>query len=107
MSTCSRSMMSCETTGLFLVFRKLQQDVVGFRQFLKNQRPDSDQQQKKLAAELMGRWQNGTPLVVSPDTPLELNDDNDPRPQRLSLRPGRSAGPKVPPRLPRPTVESA
>ncbi len=65
--------------GTFLVFRKLQQDVVGFRQFLKNQRPDSDQQQKKLAAELMGRWQNGTPLVVSPDTPLALTDDNDPR----------------------------
>ena len=65
--------------GTFLVFRKLRQDVVGFREFLKQQRPGNDQAQKKLAAEFMGRWQNGTPLVVSPDTPLELTDDNDQR----------------------------
>ncbi len=65
--------------GTFLVFRKLQQDVVGFREFLKQQRPDDELAQKRLAAEFMGRWQNGTPLSVSPHTPLKLTDDNDPR----------------------------
>lgn len=65
--------------GTYLVFRKLEQDVVGFRDFLKRQRPESKEAQDRLAAQFMGRWQNGTPLVVSPETPLTLTDDRDPR----------------------------
>ncbi len=65
--------------GTYLVFRKLEQDVVGFRTFLQQQRPDSKAAQDRLAAQFMGRWQNGTPLVVSPDTPLELEGERDPR----------------------------
>jgi Dyp-type peroxidase family len=52
----------------FLIFRKLEQDVVGFRTFLRRQRPDSSDEQDALAAQMVGRWYNGTPLVLSPET---------------------------------------
>jgi len=53
----------------FLVFRKLEQDVVGFRDFLDTQRPGDTSAQAKLAAQMMGRWPDGTPLVLSPGAP--------------------------------------
>jgi len=52
----------------YLVFRKLEQDVEGFRAFLEQQRPDDRRAQKKLAAQFFGRWPNGTSLVHSPYT---------------------------------------
>jgi len=65
----------------FLVFRKLEQDVAGFRAFLASQRPGSTGAQTRLAAQMMGRWPDGTPLVLSPGapnagglTPAQLND---------------------------------
>jgi Dyp-type peroxidase family len=61
----------------FVVFRKLEQDVAGFRAFLAKQRPGSVEAQRKLAAQFVGRWQNGTPLVLAPDVPLELGDDSE------------------------------
>lgn len=61
----------------FLVFRKLEQDVAGFRAFLARQRPGNAEAQRKLAAEFVGRWQNGMPLVLAPDAPLELGDDSE------------------------------
>jgi deferrochelatase/peroxidase EfeB/cytochrome P450 len=51
----------------FLVFRKLEQDVAGFRAFLSWQRPKDGEAQKALAAQFVGRWPNGTPLVLSPE----------------------------------------
>jgi deferrochelatase/peroxidase EfeB len=50
----------------YLVFRKLEQDVEGFRAFLEQQRPDDKRAQQKLAAQFVGRWPNGTSLVHSP-----------------------------------------
>jgi Dyp-type peroxidase family len=47
----------------FLVFRKLEQDVAGFRDFLKRQKPDDPAAQERLAAEMMGRRKDGTPLA--------------------------------------------
>ncbi|MEX0344283.1 MAG: hypothetical protein AB3N20_05125 [Rhizobiaceae bacterium] len=58
------------------VFRKLEQDVIGFRNFLKSQRSTSDGQEK-LAAQFMGRWKDGTPLVISPDHDMNLGRDLD------------------------------
>jgi hypothetical protein len=50
--------------GSFGAFRLLYQDVEGFNNFLsKSQTPDL------LAAKMCGRWQDGTPLEVSPDKP--------------------------------------
>ena len=62
--------------GTYQVFRKLEQDVVGFRNYLSSQR-DTKAEQEKLAAQFMGRWKDGTPLIVSPDREIGLGDDLD------------------------------
>ncbi|MCW5736919.1 MAG: hypothetical protein KIS73_22525 [Enhydrobacter sp.] len=67
------------TGSTFLVFRKLEQDVGLFRSFLAQQRPDSDTGRRKLAAQLVGRWPNGTSLVASPDAEIDLGDDHEGR----------------------------
>jgi Dyp-type peroxidase family len=61
----------------FVVFRKLEQDVPGFRMFLGKQRPAGQKAQTRLASQFMGRWPNGTPLVLAPDAPLDLGSDPD------------------------------
>jgi deferrochelatase/peroxidase EfeB len=53
----------------FLVFRKLEQDVYGFRAFLEQQRPNDRNAKRKLGAQFVGRWKNGTSLVRSPEGP--------------------------------------
>lgn len=62
--------------GSYLVLRKLQQDVAGFQHFLEAHRElavgDTDTQRKQwLAAKLMGRWPDGSPLRPGEDTPPE------------------------------------
>ncbi|HEY7118705.1 MAG TPA: hypothetical protein VH475_19095 [Tepidisphaeraceae bacterium] len=66
--------------GSFGVFRIEEQDVVGFENYLQCQKDRIDPE--LLAAKLMGRWRNGVPLALSPDTdsppggmdPDKLND---------------------------------
>jgi Dyp-type peroxidase family len=65
--------------GTFLVVRQLQQHVQAFRQFVRTNAGPDEACQKHLAARLIGRWPNGTPLVLSPEreSPMaedELND---------------------------------
>lgn len=80
--------------GTYVVFRKLAQDVVGFRNFLKAQRPGSQAEQELLGAQLVGRWKSGASLVVAPDVDLwtddeRMNDfvyaDDDPRGEKCPL----------------------
>lgn len=52
--------------GTYLVFRKLAQDVGGFRSFLRMQRPGSVEAQDRLGAQIVGRWKNGRSLVAAP-----------------------------------------
>jgi deferrochelatase/peroxidase EfeB len=52
--------------GSFGVFKLIEQDVIGFENFLQAHKDKIDPE--LLAAKLMGRWRNGTPLVLSPDT---------------------------------------
>ncbi len=52
--------------GSFGVFKMLEQDVVGFENFLQSNKDQIDPE--LLAAKLMGRWRNGTPLTLSPET---------------------------------------
>jgi deferrochelatase/peroxidase EfeB/cytochrome P450 len=59
--------------GTYVVFRKLEQDVRGFHTFLGRQRPQSHEAAVALSAQFVGRWPNGTPLVVSPDAPREVD----------------------------------
>jgi Dyp-type peroxidase family len=60
----------------YMVFRWIYQDVAAFNQFLRERAhevaPDLPPRnaQELLAAKMVGRWRDGTPLVVSPDGPL-------------------------------------
>ncbi len=66
--------------GTFAVYRKLRQDVAGFRTFLGEERDAAEAEH--LAAKLMGRWRSGAPLALAaaaddPDLaadPLRAND---------------------------------
>jgi deferrochelatase/peroxidase EfeB len=65
--------------GSFAVFKMIRTDVVGFENFLQSHKDRIDPE--LLAAKLCGRWRNGVPLMLSPDTdklaglsPDALND---------------------------------
>ncbi len=66
--------------GSFAVFKKIETDVVGFEKFLQSNKDKIDPE--LLAAKMCGRWRNGVPLVLSPDTdspaggisPAQLNN---------------------------------
>ena len=51
--------------GTYIVFRKLQQRVAAFRQFLKAN-STGPEDQELLAAKMMGRWRSGAPLALCP-----------------------------------------
>lgn len=52
--------------GSFAVFKKIETDVVGFEKFLQSNKDKIDPE--LLAAKMCGRWRNGVPLVLSPDS---------------------------------------
>ena len=53
--------------GTYMVWRKLHQDVALFRRILRDAAAGYEQGgEEALAAKMVGRWRNGTPLVVSP-----------------------------------------
>jgi deferrochelatase/peroxidase EfeB len=54
--------------GSFAAFRILRQEVDAFEQFLRDTAPKMGMGVEMLAAKLCGRWRNGVPLVLSPDT---------------------------------------
>ncbi len=75
--------------GTFLVMRKLQQEVVRFRQYLKEEAErmmkvpgclpdkvagDVCKVQEYLAAKMMGRWNDGSPVDLYPDAPAQAPD---------------------------------
>jgi Dyp-type peroxidase family len=56
--------------GTYMVWRKLHQDVALFRRTLRHAAGlYHDGDEEKLAAKIVGRWRNGTPLVTSPEAP--------------------------------------
>jgi Dyp-type peroxidase family len=54
------------TNGSYMALRKLEQDVVGFRSFLKRHQQES---QPPLGPQMVGRWPDGSPLVKFPEGP--------------------------------------
>jgi len=52
--------------GSFAVFKMVETDVVGFENFLQANKAKIDPE--LLAAKMCGRWRNGVPLELSPDT---------------------------------------
>ena len=66
-STASDQQEAERLGSTFLVFRKLEQDVSGFRAFLIDAVQNDDKAQEALAAQFVGRWRNGVPLALSPE----------------------------------------
>jgi deferrochelatase/peroxidase EfeB len=66
--------------GSFAVFKIIKTDVAGFEKFLQSNKERIDPE--LLAAKMCGRWRNGVPLALSPETdsppseisPEQLND---------------------------------
>jgi Dyp-type peroxidase family len=54
--------------GTFMVYRKLHQNVAHFRRFLRESGPQYGETEQ-LAAKVVGRWRDGTPLELSPCNP--------------------------------------
>jgi Dyp-type peroxidase family len=59
--------------GTYLVYRELAQDVAGFRNYLDQQAQRTPLSPSTIAAKLVGRWSDGSPLVVTPDEPRDGN----------------------------------
>ena len=57
--------------GTFMVYRKLYQDVARFRRFTKFEAADPGGlgDEERVAAKIVGRWKDGSPLVRSPYAP--------------------------------------
>src|SRR5262249_2008769 len=64
--------------GSFGAFRILMQDVAAFEAYLQKAAPTIGITPDMLAAKFLGRWRNGTPLTLSPDTdhPVPENQPN-------------------------------
>ncbi|MQA30191.1 MAG: peroxidase [Luteitalea sp.] len=55
--------------GSFVAFRILEQDCDGFEAFLKSASEQTGLDPELVAAKICGRWRNGVPLALAPDTP--------------------------------------
>jgi Dyp-type peroxidase family len=53
--------------GTFMAYRRLQQHVGAFREFLRQHGGPTAEGQELIAAKLMGRWRSGAPLVLAPE----------------------------------------
>ena len=69
--------------GSFMAYRRLQEHVGTFREYLSNH-AETPEEQELLAAKFMGRWRSGAPLVLAPEhddpelgaDPMRNNDFN-------------------------------
>ena len=63
--------------GTFMVYRKMHQNVGAFRNYLNEKAQKYPGGRDKLAAKFVGRWQDGTPLELSPNGPNQeiVKDD--------------------------------
>jgi Dyp-type peroxidase family len=65
-----------DRNATFMVWRKLHQDVAGFRAQLADQARRLGLDEELVAAKLVGRWRDGSPLALRPDAPdPALGDD--------------------------------
>jgi deferrochelatase/peroxidase EfeB len=61
------------------VFRVIRQDVAGFESFITLAGKRANMDPEMIAAKLMGRWRNGTPLTLAPESPEPKNRTIEPR----------------------------
>jgi Dyp-type peroxidase family len=55
--------------GTYMVWRKLYQDVALWRRAIRTAAEHYDGDEQRLAAKVVGRWHNGTPLSLRPNAP--------------------------------------
>ena len=79
--------------GSFGALRVLEQDCAGFEAFLDDNASDIDRE--LLAAKLCGRWRNGVPLALSPDTPDPTPRDPVRQVELVRLHPDRCRSGRV------------
>jgi len=58
-----------DRNGTFMVYRKLHMDVAAFRRFIASEGERFPGGPELLAAKIVGRWRDGTPLTLSPERP--------------------------------------
>jgi Dyp-type peroxidase family len=58
-----------DRNGCYQVWRKLAQDLAGFRAFVRAQAQKYAMSQEMVAAKIVGRWPDGSPLALRPDGP--------------------------------------
>jgi Dyp-type peroxidase family len=56
------------SNGTFMVYRKLHQNVATFRRYLEDKDKLYAGGKEKLAAKFVGRWRDGTPVELAPDS---------------------------------------
>ncbi len=99
-----------DRNGTFMVYRKLHMDVAAFRRFIASEGERFAGGPELLAAKIVGRWRDGTPLTLSPDRPdasiaadpARINDFRYSQRRRGAAVPGRRPHPpRQPARRPR------
>jgi Dyp-type peroxidase family len=65
-------------SGTYMIYRQLFQDVALFRRTLHAAAELYEGSEEQLAAKVVGRWRNGTPLLHSPDAPAANFDPTKP-----------------------------
>lgn len=72
----SPSPQALGANGTYLVYRKLYQKVAPFRQYLKQSAAALSRDEEWVAAKMIGRWRDGTPIELSPNQadPVLAND---------------------------------
>src|SRR5436190_42948 len=70
--TYSVQPVQLSTNGSYAAFRILEQDVAGFEAFLSEYAQKAGIDVELLAAKVCGRWRNGNPLELKPDSPGEF-----------------------------------
>ena len=61
-----RSLKFLARNGSYMAYRRLEEHVGKFRDFLR-EHGETAEEQELIAAKLMGRWRSGAPLVLAPE----------------------------------------
>ena len=72
----SRSVPSWTENGSYLVFRKLQQDVAGFRNSVRSNAKSLGISPEVLGAKIVGRFRSGCPMELTKTNPAGVDTNN-------------------------------
>ena len=67
----SRPLAPFDKNCTYMVYRKLYQDVAGFRSYVSDAATKLRLDPESVASRIVGRWPDGTPVILSPNAPDE------------------------------------